>query len=202
MQLADRLERKPYVLLTHEEESGGDGARAFINDYPDAPENVMYMLGFDREGTDQFVMYGCGSERLEEHLYRHGFRKHNGSFSDISIIAPAWDVAAANLSCGYYDQHGDDEIINIAAINQFILPQAIKTLDCTSFDDILTYDDRDYSSSNNYGYYGYGGGYGYSSDDIVLCQVMNDGATPCNPECGYCYGYGDSLPLKYAGGVV
>ena len=45
-------------------------------------------------------------------MYQKGFQTEIGSFSDISIIAPALGIAAVNLSSGYYNAHTLHEYIN------------------------------------------------------------------------------------------
>lgn len=49
-----------------------------------------------------------------------GFLTAQGSFSDISLIAPELKVAAVNLSCGYYAAHTLHEYINVSELNRMI----------------------------------------------------------------------------------
>ncbi|MBO6179870.1 MAG: hypothetical protein J6O04_11890 [Selenomonadaceae bacterium] len=42
---------------------------------------------------------------FKNYITLKGYRTAFGSFSDISVIAPALDVAAVNLSSGYYYAH-------------------------------------------------------------------------------------------------
>ena len=46
-----------------------------------------------------------------------GFKTAIGSFSNISVIAPALGIAAVNLSSGYYNAHQLCEYINSAELN-------------------------------------------------------------------------------------
>lgn len=67
----------------------------------------------------------------------YGFNTELGTFSDISIIAPAWGIAAVNLSIGYYDGH------SLAETWHYRL--TFKTIDkvCKILEDSLL-DDKEY----------------------------------------------------------
>ena len=45
------------------------------------------------------------SKKFEKYITGFGFKTQLGTFTDISIIAPAWKVAAVNLSVGYINEH-------------------------------------------------------------------------------------------------
>ena len=45
-----------------------------------------------------------------------GFEKKQGTFSDISVIAPHYGIAAVNISTGYYNAHRTHEIIDMKAV--------------------------------------------------------------------------------------
>jgi hypothetical protein len=58
------------------------------------------------------VFYSCDNEEFTNFVTDcTGFKVANGSFSDISIIAPAAKIAAVNLSCGYYCAHTLNEYV-------------------------------------------------------------------------------------------
>ena len=65
----------------------------------------------DRRGSDDCVFYDCDNPDFTKYVESFGFKKAYGSFSDISVIAPAWGVAAANLSVGYYLEHSNAEYL-------------------------------------------------------------------------------------------
>ena len=65
----------------------------------------------DRRGSDECVFYDCDNPDFIKYVESFGFKEAYGSFSDISIIAPAWGVAAANLSVGYYLEHSNAEYL-------------------------------------------------------------------------------------------
>ena len=113
----EQAEQKPWLLFTCDEEIGGVGAEAFADAYrkkrfPKALEDVKMLVELDRKGSRDAVYYGCDNEVFEEYITGKGFQTAFGSFSDISVIAPAMGIAAVNLSIGYYHAHTTDEYIN------------------------------------------------------------------------------------------
>ena len=97
------------VLFTTGEESGGKGAKAFIKDFPDNPENYKMLLQLDRRGSNDCVFYRNEAEDFHKYVEEFGFKKATGSFSDIAVVGPAWKVNSANLSIGYVDEHRSTE---------------------------------------------------------------------------------------------
>ena len=55
-----------------------------------------------------------------------GFQTAFGSFSDISILAPKLDLAAVNLSTGYYNAHRVNEFVRLDEVEKLI--GRVKTL--------------------------------------------------------------------------
>ena len=74
----------------------------------------------DRRGSDDCVFYDCDNPDFTKYVESFGFKKAYGSFSDISVIAPAWGVAAANLSVGYYYEHQKIEILKVRELEKTI----------------------------------------------------------------------------------
>lgn len=104
---------KPTVIFTTDEERGALGAEALIKDIPIAPYDFKYIIELDRRGSDDCVFYDCNVPDFEEYVESFGFVMNFGTFSDISIICPAWKVAGVNLSIGYYNEHSTSETLNI-----------------------------------------------------------------------------------------
>jgi hypothetical protein len=100
-----------HVLFCEDEEIGGIGATKFVNS--GIKPDVNYIIEFDRRGSNDAVFYDCANDDFVDFVESFGFSTTFGSFSDISIIAPALGVAAVNLSCGYYNAHSENEYINI-----------------------------------------------------------------------------------------
>lgn len=104
---------RPTIIFTTDEEIGGLGARALIDSYKEAPTDLKYIIQVDRRGSNDCVFYNCGNTEFEKYVEGFGFVTSIGSFSDISIICPAWGIAGVNLSIGYYDEHSRSEILHI-----------------------------------------------------------------------------------------
>lgn len=96
---------RPTVIICNQEEVGGKGAQKLIADFPEPITKLNFLLELDRMGYDDMVFYDCDNIAFENYIGRYGFEKSWGTFSDISIIAPAWKIAAVNLSIGYEDEH-------------------------------------------------------------------------------------------------
>lgn len=104
-------EFKPYVLFPRDEEIGGIGSSKFVEEIPTMPVN--FMIEIDRRGKGQAVYYRCGNEAFKDFFTSIGFEENYGTFSDISILSPAYDIASVNLSAGYYNEHTITEYINL-----------------------------------------------------------------------------------------
>ena len=107
---------KPWLLFTCEEEIGGIGAQAFCDCHargllPAELDALKFIVEIDRRGSNDAVFYDCDNPEFEEYVTSKGFKTAFGSFSDISVIAPVLDVAAVNLSAGYYNAHRLNEYI-------------------------------------------------------------------------------------------
>lgn len=107
-----------HVLFCEDEEIGGIGANAFVES--GIKPEIHYIVELDRHGSDDAVFYDCDNPEFTKFVTRFGFEKKQGSFSDISIIAPALKVAAVNISAGYYDEHTRHEHINLQVIKKNI----------------------------------------------------------------------------------
>lgn len=107
-----------HVLFCEDEEIGGIGASKFVNGK--IKPKVNYIVEFDRRGSNDAVFYDCDNPDFTKFVEGFGFKTASGSFSDISIVAPALKVAAVNLSSGYYNAHTNHEYIVWSEINQNI----------------------------------------------------------------------------------
>lgn len=111
---------KPYLLFTCNEEVGGVGAKTFVkclDKLPPELSNLKCIVELDRKGSRDAVYYDCNNPNFEKYITSKGFETAQGSFSDISVIAPALGVAAVNLSSGYYNAHTLHEYINRKELN-------------------------------------------------------------------------------------
>jgi len=102
---------RPHIIFTHDEESGGGGARQLTGfNLPFVPN---FLLELDRRGYQEAVFYDCDNKDFQEKIIKYGFKLGHGTFSDISIISPVYDIASANLGIGYYNEHTTFEVLHV-----------------------------------------------------------------------------------------
>ena len=133
---------RPMVIFTTKEEVGGVGAKALVHDYPKAPfGKIKFIIQLDRRGSRDAVYYFCDNEKFKKAISYYGFKTAQGTFSDISVIAPAWGCAAVNLSVGYYNEHFSNEFIR--------MNELFSTIDKVAriLNDIQTFDYYEYIPS-------------------------------------------------------
>ena len=108
---------KPWLLFCCDEEVGGIGAKKFClthqqHQLPKELDNLKFIIELDRKGKNDAVFYRCANPDFEEYITGKGFKTAQGSFSDISLIAPELNIAAVNLSSGYHHAHMLHDYIN------------------------------------------------------------------------------------------
>lgn len=138
------VRKKPWLLFTCDEETGGHGAREFVREYeqkklPSGLDDMKMLIELDRKGSNDAVFYDCDNPEFEEYINRCGFQTQYGSFSDISVLAPAMGVAAVNLSSGYYNAHTQHECINRRHLDKTIA-KVVKMVEAAARDDFPRYE--------------------------------------------------------------
>lgn len=98
---------RPTVILCCDEEPGCFGALALTGNIE--PPKLKFLLELDRQGKDEFVVYDCKNIDFIVMISNYGFALKEGSYSDIKYIAKNWNIAGANLSIGYINQHSYQE---------------------------------------------------------------------------------------------
>lgn len=157
------------VLFCEDEEIGTVGAEKFVKSKLSKDLDFNYIIEFDRMGNNDAVFYDCDNPEFEEFITKEYFKTAYGSFSDISVIAPALGCAAVNLSCGYYKAHTKDEYVVIPEMEASI-EAACKILDSTTADDKFEYIESENKFS--YGYRFDESLYGY--EQYFLMQYVNE----------------------------
>lgn len=137
---------KPTVILTTDEEIGGVGAAKMVSAFPNSPTDLKYIIELDRQGSNDCVFYSCDNPDFEEYVENFNFVTNFGSFSDISIICPAWKIAGVNLSIGYYNEHSKIETLNIGQMFNTI-KQVQKMLDSAETANHFEYKELKYNFS-------------------------------------------------------
>jgi hypothetical protein len=146
------------VAFFRDEEVGCHGSKvADMSFFKD----VSFVMQCDRQGYSDFVssifyteMYSAEfSSAITDLLIKYGRNESDGGLTDVYQLAEnGLEVCCANMSCGYYDPHSDNEYIKIDEV--FATLEFVKEL-INDFGDIkweLKSEDR-----NSYGGY-YGGG--------------------------------------------
>ena len=105
--LLEETELRPHILFTTNEETEATGALAVANKSIKEKlfGKVSYVIELDRQGFLEAVYYECNNPEFENYINNFGFNTEIGTFTDISIICPEWEVAGVNLSVGYYYEH-------------------------------------------------------------------------------------------------
>ncbi len=173
---------KPHVIFTTDEEIGAVGAQALVTQKPDCPlENLKAIFQLDRRGSDDCVFYDCDNPDFTKYVESFGFKEAYGSFSDISIIAPAWGVAAANLSVGYYDEHQKIETLKVRELGKTI-ERVKKILD--NAENMLSY--AYIEALKTYGW-GYDGSFGWTNRCVFCGDPVTNGQFHSVKENDYSY---------------
>ena len=104
-----------------DEEIGCVGSSACDIDYFN---DSTFVLQCDRRGKSDFVTTISGTKLSDDTLHNHIddiIKKYDrkltsGGMTDVEQIAEKTDVQVANMSCGYYDPHSDNEYIKISEV--------------------------------------------------------------------------------------
>lgn len=124
--------------------------------------DCRFVLQCDRRGNSDFVdnIYGTTLQSkkfkkdVKSYLKYYGYKTTTGMLTDVyALKQQGLNISVANMSCGYYNPHSDDETIVFADVSKcFNMCFDI----CTSMTD--TYEHTAQLVSQKYNYYGYGYG--------------------------------------------
>ena len=173
----EKAKVKPWLLFTCDEEVGGVGASVFCTRFQKGKlpkkelESLKMLVEIDRKGRIDAVYYDCDNPEFEEYITSKGFETDFGSFSDISLIAPALGVAAVNLSSGYYNAHTQHEYIDRKHLNATVKKVVEIVADAAKPD----FPQYEYIESYRFSRYGYGGwgDWGRGTYPLVLEDAPN-----------------------------
>lgn len=112
---------KPSILFLDREESGGLGAKEFVNNFDTFPTECNFFIELDRQGVAEAVFYNCGTSQFKKFICNFGFEEEQGTFSDISVLMPHFKICGVNLAIGYIDEHTFTETLYISAMETTIL---------------------------------------------------------------------------------
>jgi hypothetical protein len=89
-------------------------------------QNCGFVLQCDRKGSNDFVynagieLYGSNFETaVAPFLAKHGYSESYGLMTDVlELKRKGLKVACANMSCGYYSPHSDNEVLDLNAVQK------------------------------------------------------------------------------------
>lgn len=145
------------------------------------------VLECDRKGNSDFVnnisgttMYGEELQAvLKPILTNFGYKETYGGMTDVLEIAEKTDVCCANMSCGYYDPHTDNEYISISDVYN-TMDMCMDIFDATMHQR-YTIDRSVRKTYSHYQHY-YDGYYDHFYDDEVIAEANIDKPSVC-PQC-------------------
>ena len=159
--ILENTDYRPSILFCEDEEIGGIGSEKFCKtEFIDELKELKFFIELDRANAKDVVFYRCGNIEFQMFVTETtSYDEAHGSFSDISHLSPATDVASVNISCGYYKAHTLEEYVMFEEMLASI--EAVKRLLNAS----IKVDKFDYQEEYSFDYgYGYGYGYGYKYD--------------------------------------
>lgn len=115
------LKTLPYAkaVFFRDEETGCNGSYVANMEFFD---DCSFVLQCDRRGNEDFIIDASGIELSGEEFQRHtydiissfGYHFDFGMMTDVMALKEnGLNVACANISCGYYNPHQDNEYVNI-----------------------------------------------------------------------------------------
>ena len=153
---------RPHIIFTTDEEKGCAGASTLVTQEPNCPlEKIKAIFQLDRRGSEDCVFYDCDNPDFVKYIESFGFVEAHGSFSDISVIAPEWEVAAVNLSVGYYNEHTNHEYLRLNELETTI--ERVEQM-LAAADDMPTFSYIPAKSTLNMNPYNF-----HSSDNCIFC---------------------------------
>lgn len=190
---------RPHVIITTDEESGCIGATMLAKKYHKHPfEDLKFLIQLDRRGKTDSVYYDCANDEFEEFINKFGFITAYGTLSDISILAPMWEVAAVNLSIGYVDEHSCEERLFVSAMWNTI--EKVKNiLEHVKHNEVPVYEYIEDLTAQYYRKYSYSAGWkGYEDswwDDGYNLTKITKASKPGTCRCSFCGEYDDETVM-------
>jgi len=161
--------------------------------------DCRFVLQCDRRGNGDFVdeIYGTPLQSkafkkdVKNILKRYGYKTTSGALTDVYALKQlGLNISVANMSCGYYNPHQDDEVVcfddvfNCYKLVHDIMRTMTKTYEHTA---------ETRSRGRSYGGYNYGGwddwgyyGDTYTKDNKAVCEccanVVPESEMSLNPE--------------------
>ena len=181
-------------------------------------KDVGYCFQGDRRGNGDFIKSISGKlyskkfiKTIKPILKHHGYKETNGSITDVGQLAEnGIGVCVANMSCGYYSPHSDNEVVMfddanncLIMINRMIDELGNNKYEYTYKPDYYNNYNFNYSSKNKWGDWS-GADRGFWYDDksygTASQEVISDALTG-DDSCYYC-GCIELLDSQYGEGYA
>lgn len=133
---------RPHLLFSTGEEKGCVGVSQLVKDYPKFPwGKLKYIAQLDRRGKEDCVFYDCANEDFIKYIEDFGFKTAYGTFTDITVVCPAWGIAGVNLSVGYENEHSIAEYIKFDEL-ELTIARVKHMLSIAQYGDVFVYKEK------------------------------------------------------------
>lgn len=106
---------KCVTIFLNEEEVGCIGAIRLVEDFPELDDvfgaqadYLKCLIEVDRHGCNEVVFYDLDYPEFEHEFVAYS-KNISKAWTDIAVLGPMWNIAAANVSAGYYNEHTKNE---------------------------------------------------------------------------------------------
>lgn len=102
------------LLITDGEEKAQRASYNILTNYPDLLKEInghQFMVQFDRQGSDEFKCYDVGSDEFRQYISSQLGYFERDFKGQTDICALCTQIAGANISIGYYNEHLPNEYL-------------------------------------------------------------------------------------------
>ena len=103
------------VLVTDGEEPGSFGAKFMRDQFPEMFDEInrdfQFMIQIDRCGKEDFKCYKVGTDAFRTYVNSMTAFTEPDRFRGTDIVHLCRDICGVNLSCGYHEEHTENEYI-------------------------------------------------------------------------------------------
>ena len=103
------------LLITDGEEGGSFGAKFMKEKFPEMFDEIngefQFMIQIDRCGSEDFKCYKVGTDAFRSYVNSKTGFTEPGILRGTDIVHLCRDICGVNLSCGYHEEHTENEYI-------------------------------------------------------------------------------------------
>lgn len=114
-QVIKKSDKDFIYILPNEEEIGCIGSNDLVKSkiFSKIIEKNSCFIGLDRRESSDLALYGYNNQELISLLETEtGYKRVNGSITDVAILSENSDIACVNFSVGFYNEHTPKEYID------------------------------------------------------------------------------------------